>query len=83
MINLEPNRFNEDILCSMRDILEKQEQAEVNMGNGEKIIMLSEQEYRNMMETIYFTSNPELRDSILEGMATPLEDCISSDKVEW
>lgn len=66
MINLESARFDEEILCSMGEIVEKQEQ-----------------EYGNMMETIYFTSNPELCDSILEGMATPLEDCISTDKVEY
>lgn len=83
MTNLNISCFTEEGLTSIRDLVANQEQAEVKVGEGEKIVMLTEQEYRNMMETIYFVSKPELRNSILEGMATPLEECVTADKVEW
>lgn len=83
MTRLPSTKFSDDVLTSMKDIITNKTQMEVSVGDGEKIIMLSEQEYRNMCETIYLSSNSELRESILDGMATPLEDCIPASEVKW
>ena len=32
-------------------------------------------------ETIYLSQDPRVKKDILEGMATPIEDCISEDEV--
>lgn len=39
------------------------------------------QEDSGYAETIYLSQDPRVKKDILEGMATPIEDCISEDEV--
>ena len=40
-------------------------------------------DYNNMMETLYLMSIPGMEEEIVEGMNTPLEDCVPADEVGW
>lgn len=42
-------------------------------------VMMSEEEYNGLMETLYLYSIPGMKESIEEGMATPIEDCVELD----
>ncbi|MGE4547695.1 MAG: type II toxin-antitoxin system Phd/YefM family antitoxin [Desulfurella sp.] len=44
-------------------------------------VLISEDDWRAVQETMYLLSIPGMRESIQEGLATPIEEC--SDKVEW
>ena len=46
-------------------------------------ILISEEDYNSLMETLYLSSNPKLKEQILEGIHTPLEECIPEDEVSW
>ncbi len=35
------------------------------------------------MATLYLCSIPNMRESIMEGLKTPVEDCVAEDKVCW
>lgn len=35
------------------------------------------------METLYLTSIPGMREKIIDGLATPPEECITEDQVSW
>lgn len=50
-------------------------------GRRNKVVILSEEDFRNMQETLYLLSIPGMRESIREGMKEPIESCI--DKLEW
>ncbi|MCM1546183.1 MAG: type II toxin-antitoxin system Phd/YefM family antitoxin [Clostridiales bacterium] len=39
------------------------------------VVMMSEEDYNSIMETLYLYSIPGMRESILEGAKTPTEDC--------
>jgi len=45
------------------------------IGKGGNAILLSETDWRSIQETLYLTSIPGMRESILEGMAQPDETC--------
>lgn len=47
------------------------------------IVILSEEDYNGLTETIYLTSNKELRDSLVEGKNIKLEDTIPAEEVDW
>ena len=49
-------------------------------GNG---ILISEEDWRSIEETLYLSSIPGMVESILEGSKEPLEDCIPEEEVEW
>ncbi len=61
-------RYNEPLNISTRD------------GNA---VLLSEEDYSGIMETLYLVSAPGMREKTMDGMKTPLEDCVDEDAVEW
>ena len=46
-------------------------------------VLLSEEDYSGIMETLYLVSAPGMRKKIMDGIATPLEDCVDETAVEW
>lgn len=50
-------------------------------GNGSSVIMLSEEEWRGIQETLYITSVPGLKEKLLENRDEPLDE--SLDDVQW
>lgn len=41
------------------------------------------EDYSGIMETLYLVSAPGMREKIMDGIATPLEDCVDETAVEW
>ena len=46
-------------------------------------IMSLAEEDKGYLETAYLESIPGMKESILEGMDTPVEDCIPASEIEW
>jgi prevent-host-death family protein len=44
-------------------------------------VLLSEEEWSAINETIYLMTNPKTRKDILEGISTPISEC--ADKLPW
>lgn len=45
-------------------------------GKTGNVIMLSEEDYRSIQETLYLCSVPGIREKIIEGLNTPLDECV-------
>jgi PHD/YefM family antitoxin component YafN of YafNO toxin-antitoxin module len=45
------------------------------MGEADRAVLLSEQDWRDMEETLYLGSIPGMKESIKEGMKTPIVKC--------
>ena len=56
----------------------KTEDVKVLEGNS---VLISEDEWRGIQETIYLLSIPKMRESIVEGLSTSIHDC--SETLEW
>jgi antitoxin YefM len=50
-------------------------------GNRKKAVLVSEEDYSNMADTIYLSSIPGMRESILKSMKEPIENF--SETLEW
>lgn len=50
-------------------------------GKRNNVVMLSEEDYRAIEETLYLNSIPNMRESIIKGLNTPIEDC--DTQIEW
>ena len=53
------------------------------LGKSGNAVLLSEEDWRSIEETLYLYSVPGMVESIKEAANEPLEDCISADEVEW
>ncbi|WP_320043962.1 type II toxin-antitoxin system Phd/YefM family antitoxin [uncultured Desulfobacter sp.] len=50
-------------------------------GKRSNGILVSEDDWNSIQETLYLLSIPNMRESIKEGMKTPIDDC--SEKLDW
>ncbi len=50
-------------------------------GKRANAVLISEGDWRAIEETIYLLGIPGMRESIVEGLNTPVEEC--DDEVEW
>ena len=50
-------------------------------GKRSNAILLSEEDWISINETLYLVSVPGMRESIIEGMKTPLEEC--DKEIDW
>ncbi|MBI1294183.1 type II toxin-antitoxin system prevent-host-death family antitoxin [bacterium] len=50
-------------------------------GKRANAVLISEDDWRAINETLYLLAVPGMRESIRDGMQTPVDEC--SDEVEW
>lgn len=50
-------------------------------GKRANAVLVSEEDWRAIQETMYLLSIPGMRESIREGMNTPVEEC--SEELDW
>jgi antitoxin YefM len=50
-------------------------------GKRGSAVLISEDDWRSIQETIYLLNIPGMRESIQEGLATPIENC--SKELDW
>lgn len=50
-------------------------------GKRINAVLVSEEVWKAMQETMYLLSIPGMRKSIREGIATPVEEC--AEEIEW
>ncbi len=71
--NLRKNLFN-----YLDEVVNNDETVLVTAKNG-NVVMLSEEYYRSLEDTIYLYSIPGMRESIIKGINTPIEECVDID----
>ena len=55
---------------------------EIISKNG-NAVLLSADDWSAIQETLFLNSIPNVADSIIEGMRTPIENCVAENEVEW
>ena len=82
MTNINVTNFRKDIYELLEQTIKFNEPINISTKNGNAVV-LSEEDYRGLMETVYLSSIPELKEKLIEGKKTPLGECVSEDEVEW
>lgn len=72
-INVTKARAN---LYSLLDETTKSHEPIQITGKNNNGILIGEEDWNSIQETLYLTSIPGMRESIIEGMNTPVEECI-------
>lgn len=82
MLNTNITNFRKNISGLLEQTIKYNEPVNVSTKDGNAVI-ISEEDYNGLMETLYLNSIPGMRERIIEGMNTPIEECILEDEVEW
>jgi prevent-host-death family protein len=62
------------------DVSDSHEPVEITGRRG-NAVLVGEDDWRAVQETLYLVSIPGMRESILEGLATPVDRF--ADKLDW
>lgn len=74
--------FRKDIYELLEQTIKYNNPIHISTKNGNAVV-LSEEEYNSLIETLYIESIPNLKEKILEGGEAPLEECLREDEVGW
>ena len=69
-------------LYGLLDEVNEASEAITITGKRGNAVLLSEADYRAIRETLYLVSIPGMRESIRDGLATPVDEC-SDAELEW
>ena len=50
-------------------------------GKRSSAVLVSENDWEAIQETLYLISTPGMRESILKGMSTPIDECF--EELDW
>ena len=82
MYNTNITNFRKDIFSLMEQTVKYNEPLNISTKDGNAIVM-SEDDYNGLMETLYLTSIPGMEEKIVTGLNAPIEECLSEDEVKW
>ena len=82
MTNINITNFRKDIYELLEKTIKYNEPINISTKNGNAVV-ISEEDYRNLIETLYISSVPGLKKDIQEGLQEDLKDCVAEDKVDW
>ncbi|MGF1577389.1 MAG: type II toxin-antitoxin system Phd/YefM family antitoxin [Cyanophyceae cyanobacterium] len=68
-------------LQDLIDSVSQSHQPIIIAGQNSNAVLLSETDWESVQETLYLLSIPGMRESIREGLATPIEEC--NRELEW
>lgn len=74
--------FRKNIFEILDHTIKYNEMTLINTKSG-NAVLLSEDEYNGLIETIYLLSSPTMQANLLEGKNTPLSECISEEDIDW
>lgn len=49
-------------------------------GKNGNVVILSEEDWRDIQETLYLTNIPGMKEKIIKGLNTPLEECVEDSE---
>lgn len=81
-LELTQNAFAQILGVSIKTVEAWEKGTNVPNGPARRVIGMLKDD-PNLIETLYLSSIPENKDSIIEGLDTALEDCVSEDEVVW
>lgn len=82
MTTINVTNFRKDIYELLEQTIKYNNPINISTKNGNAIV-LSEEDYYSLIETLYIESIPGLKEKIIEGGKTPIDECLTEDEVGW
>lgn len=78
MTNTNITSFRKNIYNLLEQTIKYNEPINISIKNGNAVV-LSEEDYNNLMATLEIESNKKLKEDIVKGMKEKIKDCIDEN----
>lgn len=82
MTNTNITSFRKNIYNLLEQTIKYNEPINISTKNGNAVV-LSEEDYNNLIATLEIENNKKLKEDIVKGMKEEIIDCIEESEVEW
>ena len=82
MTNTNATNFRQNIFSMLEQTIKFNEPVNISTKEG-NAVLISENDYNNLLATLEIYNNPQLHEKILTGMNTNEDECVSEDEVLW
>jgi len=82
MLNTNATSFRKDMFKLLEQAIKFNEPINISTKNGNAVV-ISEEDYKGLIETLYLSSMPDVKNGIIEGLNTPVSECIPENEVDW
>lgn len=82
MLTTNITAFRKNIFSLLEQTIKYNEPLNITTKDGNAVV-LSEEDYHSLMETLNLLSNADMKTKLQEGRNTPLSECLSENEVEW
>ena len=82
MTNINITNFRKDIYALLEQTINFNEPINISTKNGNAVV-LSEEDYNSLIETLYITSVPNLKEELIKRANDNKEEFVSEDEVKW
>ena len=83
MTSISVTKARQSIYKILNDVNENSEPITITNTNGKNAVIISEDDWKAIQETIYLNSIRGMAELIREGGETPIEECVPEDEVDW
>lgn len=80
--NINIARLNKELYRIHNAIVSKDLIVNVSSEVGD-IVMISKSRYDSLIETLYLSSNADVKQSIIDGMESSRNDCVDAEHIDW
>ncbi|SMP65222.1 type II toxin-antitoxin system Phd/YefM family antitoxin [Anoxynatronum buryatiense] len=82
MYNTNITNFRKNLFVILEQTIKYNEPVNITTKDGNAVI-ISEEDYNGLMETLHLSSVPGMKEKIAEGLGTPINECVPEDEVKW
>ena len=82
MTNINVTNFRKNIYAQLENTIKFNEIVNISTKEGNAVLM-SEEDYNNIMATLAVYNNPYMYKKLQEGLNTPIDECLVENEVDW
>ncbi|MCU6714525.1 type II toxin-antitoxin system Phd/YefM family antitoxin [Megasphaera butyrica] len=82
MLHTNATSFRKNLFSLLENAVKYNECININTKIGNAVV-ISEDEYNSMVETLKILSNPAMKEKVMKGKDTPLSECMDESEVQW
>lgn len=80
MTSMTVTEARKQLYILLDDVARSHEPIQIS-GKRNSAVLIAEKDWRAVQETLHLTSMPGMRDSILKGLKTPVDEC--HKELDW
>lgn len=75
-------KARQNIYRLVEDAISSSEPLQITARKG-NVVLVSEKDWKSIQETLYLLSVPGMRESLIEGVNTPIGECKTAEEIGW